>query len=173
MTTIGDAAEVLVVRRQLAFPREQVFAAWLDGASLAQWMRPSGTPRATVEVDPRVGGRFRIVMHMKSSPQGSVCSPPGSSHDHEHRGEYLAIEPPSLLSFTWISKGTGFLPTVVTLEFLERGSGTELVLTHQRLPQASLESHRQGWTTIVRELEEVLASGRAADARTDRERRLR
>ena len=153
MTTLGDAAGVLVVRRRIPFPREQVFAAWLDGASLAQWMRPSGTLRATVEVDPRVGGKFRIVMHM--------------AQDYEHRGEYLAIEPPSLLSFTWISKATDLLPTVVTIEFLERGSGTELVLTHQRLPQASFESHRQGWTDVVRLLEEVLASGRTSEARAD------
>ena len=153
MTTVGGAAAVLVVRRQIPFPREQVFAAWLDGASLAQWMRPSGTQRATVEVDPRVGGKFRIVMHM--------------AQDYEHRGEYLAIEPPSLLSFTWISKATDLLPTVVTVEFLERGSGTELVLTHQRLPQANFESHRQGWTNIVRQLEEVLASGRTSGARAD------
>ena len=152
--TFGDAAEVLVVRRQIPFPRERVFAAWLDGASLAQWMRGNGASSSTVEVDPRVGGKFRIVMHM--------------AHDHEHRGEYLAIEPPSRLSFTWISKHTDLLPTVVTIEFLERGSGTELVLTHRRLPQASFESHRQGWTTIVRQLEEVLASGRTSDARADR-----
>lgn len=69
MTTSGDAAELLV-RRRISFPREQAFAAWLDGASLAQWMRPSGTVSATVEVDPRVGGRFRIVMHAGSSPSG-------------------------------------------------------------------------------------------------------
>jgi uncharacterized protein YndB with AHSA1/START domain len=157
MTTTGDAAEVLVVRRQIPFPREQVFAAWLDGASLAQWMRPSGGPRATVDVDPRVGGKFRIVMHSSCMDQ-----------HHEHRGEYLAIEPPSLLSFTWISQGTDLLPTVVTIEFLERGPGTELVLTHQRLPQARVEAHREGWTSIVRLLEEVLASGRTSDARADR-----
>lgn len=173
MITIGDAAEVLVVRRQLAFPREQVFAAWLDGASLAQWMRPSGTPRATVEVDPRVGGKFRIVMHLGREGAGGAGDPTASScargsADPEHRGEYLAIEPPSLLSFTWISNATDLLPTLVTIEFLERGSGTELVLRHQRLPQASFESHRQGWTSIVQQLEEVLASGRTSDARADR-----
>jgi uncharacterized protein YndB with AHSA1/START domain len=157
MNTMGDAAEVLVVRRLIPFPREQVFAAWLDGASLAQWMRPDGGPSATVEVDPRIGGKFRIVMH-------SDCV----GQDHEHRGEYLAIEPPSLLSFTWISKATDLLPTVVTIEFLERSAGTELVLTHQRLPQASVESHRQGWTSIVRLLEEVLGLGRSSAARAER-----
>jgi uncharacterized protein YndB with AHSA1/START domain len=72
--TFGDAAEVLVVRRQLPFPREQVFAAWLDGASLAQWMRGNGASRATVDVDPRVGGKFRIVMHMK---QGAAATRAG------------------------------------------------------------------------------------------------
>ncbi|MFL5494634.1 MAG: SRPBCC family protein, partial [Gemmatimonadales bacterium] len=87
--------------------------------------------------------------------------------DHEHRGEYLAIEPPSRLSFTWISKHTDLLPTVVTIEFLARSSGTELVLTHRRLPQARVEAHRQGWTSIVRLLEEVLASGRSSAARAD------
>jgi uncharacterized protein YndB with AHSA1/START domain len=164
MTRVGDAAEVLVVRRQIPFPREQVFAAWLDGASLAQWMRPSGGPRATVDVDPRIGGKFRIVMHAA----GSTPTCAHMEQDHEHRGEYLAIEPPSLLSFTWISNATDLLPTIVTIEFLERGSGTELVLTHQRLPQARVEAHREGWTSIVRLLEEVLASGRTSDAGADR-----
>ena len=154
MTGSDSPAEVLVVRRFLAVPRERVFAAWLDPASLAEWMRPGKTTRTTVTVDPRVSGQFRIVM----------------AHDHgdyEHRGEYLAIDPPSLLSFTWISTATDLLPTIVTIEFLERGSGTELVLTHQRLPRASFESHREGWTDIVRLLEEVLATGRTTDARSD------
>jgi uncharacterized protein YndB with AHSA1/START domain len=38
-------------------------------------------------VDPRVGGKFRIVMIE-------------GRERHEHTGEYLAIEPPSRLSFT-------------------------------------------------------------------------
>jgi uncharacterized protein YndB with AHSA1/START domain len=79
--------------------------------------------------------------------------------DYEHRGEYLAIEPPSLLSFTWISRATDYKPTVVTVEFHELGAGTELVLTHRRLAPAVVESHRQGWTDIVRLLDEVLTRG--------------
>ena len=62
MSPADDAAPVLVVRRQIAVPREQVFEAWLDSASLAQWMRPGDCTTATVTVDPRVGGGFRIVM---------------------------------------------------------------------------------------------------------------
>jgi uncharacterized protein YndB with AHSA1/START domain len=148
MSTPDDAANVLVVRRLLPVPRVQAFAAWLDPASLAQWMCPGDVTRARVEVDPRVGGRFRIVM---THGRG----------DDEHRGEYLAIQPPALLSFTWLSANTDHLPTIVTIEFLERGAGTELILTHRRLPATKVEAHRKGWTDIVRKLEATLATARA------------
>jgi glutathione S-transferase len=147
MTGTGDAAPALVVRRLIAVPRTRVFEAWLDSESLALWMRPGDCGRATVTVDPRVGGGFRIVMD--GPTHGAV----------EHHGEYLAIEPPSMLSFTWISRHTDDKPTVVTVEFFERGAGTELVLTHRRLPPSAVEAHRGGWTDILRLLEETLVSG--------------
>ena len=141
-----DHAALLVVRRVMAVPREEVFAAWLDPASLQRWMRPGDVDRATVEVDPRVGGRFRIVMHH------------GGRSD-AHWGEYLAIEPPSRLSFTWISEYTELQPTIVTVELLERNGGTEVVLTHRRLPPARRDSHRNGWGSILGKLEEALGAG--------------
>jgi uncharacterized protein YndB with AHSA1/START domain len=146
MKTVDETTPVLVVRRQMAVPRERVFEAWLDSESLAHWMRPTGTTHATVTVDPRVGGGFRIVMD--GAPHGCV----------EHTGEYLAIEPPSRLSFTWISKHTDQRPTVVTIEFHVRGTGTEVVLTHRGLPPTEVEGHRQGWTDILRLLDETLAA---------------
>ena len=145
MKATDPTTPVLVVRRQIAVPRERVFEAWLDSESLAHWMRPGDSTHATVTVDPRVGGGFRIVME-------------GSSHGCvEHTGEYIAIEPPSRLSFSWISKHTDQRPTVVTIEFFERGGGTELVLTHRGLPPREVEGHRRGWTDIMRLLEAVLS----------------
>jgi uncharacterized protein YndB with AHSA1/START domain len=142
VTSSRGSGETLVVRRFIPAPRERVFAAWLDPASLAQWMRPSGMTDAKVEVDSRVGGKFRIVMI-----QGR--------EQFEHTGEYLSIEPPARLAFTWISKATDLEPTEVTLEFLERPGGTELVLTHRRLPAEQVESHRGGWSDILRLLQEM------------------
>jgi uncharacterized protein YndB with AHSA1/START domain len=143
MTSGEDPVTELVVRRVIPAPRERVFAAWLDPASLAQWMCPGDVTSAIADVDARVGGRFRIVIaHGRS--------------DAEHTGEYLAIEPPSRLSFTWISANTEHRPTVVTVEFLKRGGGTELVLTHRRLPPTKVDAHRTGWTDIVRKLDESL-----------------
>lgn len=140
-------AEPLVVRRVLRVPRERVFAAWLDPALMARWMCPGDTRHATVELDPRVGGKFRIVMHHGRG-------------EGEHWGEYLTIEPPSRLSFTWISANTERRPTMVTVDLFERGADTELVLTQRRLPPDKVEAHRKGWSEIVTKLEEALAPRR-------------
>ncbi|MFL5534843.1 MAG: SRPBCC domain-containing protein [Gemmatimonadales bacterium] len=140
------SGETLVVRRIIQARRERVFAAWLDPASLAQWMRPGGMTGAAVEVDPKVGGKFRIVM---------IEGP----KRYEHTGEYLVINPPERLDFTWISEATDHRRTVVTIEFLERDGETELVLTHRRLPASQVGSHRAGWTDIMKKLELLSGSG--------------
>jgi uncharacterized protein YndB with AHSA1/START domain len=140
MNAAGDAGETLVVRRVIPVPRERVFAAWLDPKSLSQWMHPGGSTHATAEVDAKVGGKFRIVM---------IEGP----KRYEHTGEYLAIDPPKRLEFTWISDATDHRPTIVTIEFLERDRGTELVLTHRQLPPKQVESHRRGWSDILQLLE--------------------
>jgi uncharacterized protein YndB with AHSA1/START domain len=149
MSADAHSDEPLVVRRFIPVGRDRVFDAWLDPASLAQWMRPGGTTEATAEVDPRKGGKFRIVMVH-------------GTERFEHTGEYLVIEPPTRLSFSWISQATDRKPTVVTVEFLERSGGTELVLTHRRLPLSQLDSHRSGWTDIARKLEDTLLRSRSA-----------
>jgi uncharacterized protein YndB with AHSA1/START domain len=142
----GGSGETLVVRRFIPVPRDRVFAAWLDPASLAQWMRPGKTTGATAETDPRVGGKFRIVMlHGREQ--------------FEHTGEYLIIEPPARLVFSWISQATDHKSTEVTLEFLERRGGTELVLTHRQLPVAQIESHREGWSSALVHLQDLPKPG--------------
>jgi uncharacterized protein YndB with AHSA1/START domain len=144
----ASSAETLVVRRFIPVPRERVFQAWLDPKSLAQWMRPGGATEATAEVDAKVGGKFRILM---------IEGP----KRYEHTGEYRAIDPPELLEFTWISEATDHRATVVSIEFLERDGGTELVLTHRRLPPTQMESHRRGWSDILRLLEKRFVVGRS------------
>jgi uncharacterized protein YndB with AHSA1/START domain len=144
MTADRDSGETLVVQRFIPVPRERVFAAWLDPASLAQWMRPGNMTEATAEVDPTVGGKFRIVMAH-------------GTEKFEHTGEYLVIEPPARLSFTWISKATDLRPTVVTVQLFDRDGSTELVLTHRKVPPTQVASHRSGWADIVRKLGDWLS----------------
>ncbi|HKW01399.1 MAG TPA: SRPBCC domain-containing protein [Vicinamibacterales bacterium] len=142
--TASDDPGTLVIQRRIPVPRERVFAAWLDPKSLAKWMCPGNVTHAVVDLEPRVGGTFRIVMEHGRG-------------DTEHWGEYVTIEPPSRLAFTWTSANTDRHPTLVTVELVDRGGSTDLTLTHRRLPVAKVEPHRKGWTDIVRKLEETLA----------------
>ena len=135
-------AGTLEVRRLLPASVEEVFAAWSDPGVMGRWLSPVG--HADVEVDLRVGGRFRVTMV-------------GEGRPIEHTGEYLEVTPPRRLSFTWESPYTGPEPTVVTVELLPTEDGTELVLTHDRLPEDQVKPHAGGWGRMVdRMTEEVL-----------------
>jgi uncharacterized protein YndB with AHSA1/START domain len=127
---------------------EEAFDAWIDPASLALWMAPGAVAGSIVEVDARVGGRFRIVM------KGPDC-------DHEHTGEYLVLERPRRLVFTWISEATGGRPTTVSVEIRPLGRGeAELTLTHEALvDDDAAAKHRSGWGDILRKLGAALATG--------------
>ena len=135
----------LVVRRVIRASRDVVFAAWTDAESMRHWMCPASIVEAQAQLDPRPGGSYRIVM---KGPDG----------DYEHTGEYLAVEPPSKLVFTWISNSTGNQPTLVTVELFDRGGNCELVLTHERFASAAaMRHHRGGWGQIADRLDRYLA----------------
>ena len=126
------------IQRTINATPERVFDAWLDAKSLATWMHPGDPSDAVATVDARVGGAFSVNMPYKG---GWVM----------HTGAYKAIERPRTLAFTWISKNTDDGETLVTVEFRAgtKPKHTEVVLTHERLPQPQMEGHRNGWTRIL------------------------
>lgn len=140
------------IRRLIDAPCAEVFAAWMDADAMRHWMRPGPMSDVQCELDVREGGRYRIVM---VGPEGERS---------EHEGEYRVVDSPNKLVFTWISSRTEQRETVVTVDFVERGDRTELVLTHEGLPHdEAAEIHTRGWTAIVDTLAERMeASGEAA-----------
>ena len=107
-------------------------------------MCPGTTTLAAVELDVRVGGKFRIVMRDEDG-------------DHTHMGEYREIRPPERLVFTWHSTATRGETTLVTVEFHPKGEETELVLTHERLPdEEAAAQHTRGWQSIAEKLADHL-----------------
>lgn len=138
----------IVQERLIAAPPAAVFDAWRDPESIRVWMCPDPEmSEASVEVDFRVGGRFRIVMH-------------GAEQDYDHTGEYVEIDPPRRLVFTWISHfiRDAEQRTRVTLELEDAGEGkTQLLLVHDELPSSdAYDGHDDGWAEILRKLAEHL-----------------
>jgi uncharacterized protein YndB with AHSA1/START domain len=142
---IAEAA--VVVRRTIAAPADVLFDAWLDPIALSEWMRP-GTIRSTVAtVDPRVGGRYEIVMQ-------------GESGELPHRGTYRVIDRPRRLVFTWNSSHTGPNETLVTVDFFGVANGTEIVVTHELLPESARPAHSKGWTSGLEHLDQTCQQGK-------------
>jgi uncharacterized protein YndB with AHSA1/START domain len=152
----GDSYR-LEVRRVIPCPVEEVFAAWLTPESMEQWICPGGAG-ARVTLDPRAGGRFRIEM---LGHQGEVW---------DHEGEYLEIDPPRRLSFTWISEGCGApLGAIVTVEFKDLGGETEVILVHAGFPSAKgRDDHAIGWAEILSQLAAVAKTDTGGNSRLGR-----
>jgi uncharacterized protein YndB with AHSA1/START domain len=136
---------VIEIQRRLPAPVTEVFSWWTEPERLREWMSPIGTVEA--EVDLRVGGALRIVMR----GDGTVI---------EHRGEYVEIEPPRRLVFTWGSPFTGDEPSLVTIELEPDGpDATLLRLVHSRLPESAGASHEHGWGAMLDRLRSRLGAG--------------
>ena len=135
-----QGAPSVVIERLIPAPPRVVFDAWLDVDALQRFMCGGpGVRVKKVEADPRVGGRFLIVMDVEG-------------HDIPHRGEYLEIERYTRLVFTWLSPYAGE-GSVVTLQFAESENGaTRLTLEHAGLVESERSKHHVGWSHILTEL---------------------
>ena len=142
----------LRLERTFNAPAHAVFDAWTSAEVLRRWW-PAGSDWETpvAEVDVRVGGKLRLVMR---SPDGEQFG---------GGGEYVAINPPERLAFTWTWDGhEGHEGTqLVEVEFTEREDGTTtVVLTNRGLrDEESRRSHRQGWEASFDNLDRVLVEG--------------
>lgn len=141
------ASAAVVVRRTIAASAEVLFDAFLDPYALAEWMRPGAIRSTVATVDARVGGRYEIVMQ-------------GESGAIPHSGVYRLIDRPKRLVFTWYSPHTGPDETLVTVDFVKAATGTEVVVTHELLPEDARPSHSRGWTSGLEHLDEACTQGR-------------
>lgn len=142
--TEKDSRTVRVVR-QFSAPAQRVFDAWLDPKTAGTWLfaTPTGT-MTRVEIDARVGGRFSIVRR--------------DGEEIEHVGEYLEIDRPRRLVFTFGVPRFSPEMTRVVIEIVPSGPGCELRLTQENVLPDYAERSVQGWTMILENLERSLAA---------------
>ena len=147
MMQATENATEITLSKDIQAPRKAVFDAWLDTASLAEFIRPAeGITIPKAEVDPQVGGKFSIIMQM-------------GDQELPHSGEYLKIKRYDELVFTWNSNHAGE-GSVVTLGFEELSPDeTRLTLHHTGLPsEDSRNAHQGGWSQILEALATFAAS---------------
>lgn len=133
----------LSVSRIVNASAQRIYDAWLDPAMMARFMFPRpGMHISDVQTDPRVGGRFRVVMV--------------EGKDLPHEGTYKELIPYSKLVFTWEAPWSA-PGSLVTIALEPVGTATRVDLTHVHfLSEESRDGHAAGWTGILQNLATLL-----------------
>jgi uncharacterized protein YndB with AHSA1/START domain len=135
------------VEVRIAASPETVFDFFTDPDKMIQWMGRSA------ELEPRPGGVLRCDINGRD-----VAS-----------GEYVELDPPRRLVFTWGWEGEGSVTaagsSTVEVVLEPDGDGTQLRLAHRGLPTAeSAERHGHGWRHYTERLAAAAAgNGPGAD----------
>ena len=132
---------VVEVSVHIAAQPETVFPYFTDPGRYVQWMG------AEAALEPVPGGCYRIVMR----------------DGVEAAGEFVEIDPPHRLVFTWgwthdraVPPGT----TRVVITLLAERGGTRVVLRHYGLPNdGQRDHHRKGWEVYLNRLHHRIEGG--------------
>ena len=134
----------LTLSRHIDATPERVFDAWLE-KSWGEWVGPPGVNGEVIQLEPKVGGRYRVVMHLPSGGTLSVG------------GVYKEILRPSRLVMSWKWEHEE-QDTLITLTFRAEGRGTQMTIHHEGFAAPERrDSHNNGWTGTLEKLQEFLA----------------
>ena len=136
-----------VVTRRIGAQAEDVFDAWLDPAKVRQWFAPGQGEMTRIEIDARVGGAFWFVQRRAAG-------------EAVHTGEYLELERPRRLAFTWRTPPATDASRVV-VDVASTADGCEVTLTHEMEPQWESFKDRaaQAWGTMIDALGRAVVYG--------------
>ena len=139
----------LVLEQERVFDAstEQVFRLFTEPTELGKWWGPHGFTTPEIQIDLRLGGTLRFTMQ-----------PPDGEAFHLS-GEFLEIQPPSKLRFTfrWEEPVPDDRETVAAVSLESLGGRTSVSLTQGDFTtEERLELHRSGWADSFEKLDAVL-----------------
>jgi uncharacterized protein YndB with AHSA1/START domain len=153
-TAIYSIGGDLYYERTFAAPRERVWSAMTDPAEIPLWWGPHGTTAEVLEMDVRPGGTWRYLSHAPDRD------------DVEFFGEYLEVDPPQRLRWTFLFDVDGMGPQGGPETFVleEVDGGTKVTsIGHMGSPEsiemALATGMSQGAVETWDRLEHVLAEG--------------
>ena len=139
-------APVARVQRVMPAAPDVVFDEWLDPESLGEWMCPRPSRCVAITVEPHVGGTVRFDVDNLGT---SVLI----------TGQFLAIERPRLLRFTWTNSDwpDPTVVSVVNVAFEPHGDAETLMsIEHSLIPPDRFDDFQNGWAGVCDQLEEFL-----------------
>jgi uncharacterized protein YndB with AHSA1/START domain len=141
--TADPSLKFRMTRRFDASP-ERVFDAWLNPETARKWLFTSPTSeKNTTEIDPTVGGKWAITDRRDGT-------------DYLGLGEYIEIDRPRRLVFTFGMPQFSELFDRVVVEIAPDESGSILTLTHELLPPDYHKATEEGWSEMFVNLDAVL-----------------
>ena len=148
-------SDEIVSEIRIAAPPDRVFQALVDPLQVVQWWGQAGIYRCTkFESDLRVGGTWRSI------------GVDGSGRQFEIAGEYLEVDPPRLLSSTWLATWTGDVKTRVRWELEPAENGTLVRIRHSGFaahPEIA-QAYRR-WPRMLGWLQSLLERGETVEQR--------
>ncbi|PWT96892.1 MAG: hypothetical protein C5B53_08830 [Candidatus Melainabacteria bacterium] len=148
MVGTNTKTNTLEVRRTIQAPVEKVYRAWTEPEQISQWFGCDKVARARVTQELKVGGQYRIEANCADGSPGLVY------------GTFKEIIPNQKLVYSW-TNGSAEYPasdTIVSVEFIARGSETEIHLVHSNFALAkSVEGHTMGWQECLEKLARFVA----------------
>lgn len=136
----------LTMKRRLNATPAEVYRAWTDPTLLTRWFGPENVETIEAELDPRVGGVYRIVMLENTGQR------------HQISGAYQEVVENERLVFSWSWITTPERVSRVTVTLKPDGDVTILTLLHEQLfDEKAVVGHTHGWTGSMVKLEAFFA----------------
>jgi len=149
------SADEIVSEIRIAAPPERVFQALVEPSQVVQWWGHAGIYRCTkFESDLRVGGAWKSI------------GVDGHGRQFEVKGEYLELDPPRILSSTWVATWTGGAKTKVRWELEVSENGTLVRIRHSGFAaHPELAQAYRGWPRMLTWLQALLEKGETVEQR--------
>ena len=144
-TKISYENGTLTVSRVYDAPREAVFEAWVETSKVQQWWGCAQTTKVCSEIEQKVGGKYCHAMTIEGVGEMPMNT------------RFTVYEPPARLAY--VEDGNDPKAQRVTVEFIERGEGTEVRLVHENIPDEYSTYVKAGWTAAFGKLGDFLAAG--------------
>jgi uncharacterized protein YndB with AHSA1/START domain len=146
MTATAAEVRALHMTRRFDASPERLFDAWTDPNLVARWLFTSPTSEThSTELDVRVGGKWTIADRREGV-------------DYRAIGEYLQVERPRRLVFTFGMPQFSPAFSRVTVEIAPDGPGSVMHFTQEDLPPEHIPATEEGWRAMFDALEALLDS---------------